>query len=276
MLNTTARLCVIGFAIALATYACSGDDSSSPSPMGSGGGTTGAQGGAAGASTSSSSSSTTSATGGGGGASTGGAAGSGGGTGGRGGAGGSGGSAGSGGAKDGGAGSSVDGGREGGGDAASSMSLTSTAFMEGGMFPAANTCASGAMGNNSPELAWTPGPANTQSYAIVLTDQSNMLVHWVIWDIPAATTSLDANLPKTTMLAMPAGAKQNSFSGTGYTGPCPGGQLHTYQFAVYAIDVAMLPGMSTMSTQNATRANSMVIMMHQLGKATLTGRSNAG
>jgi Raf kinase inhibitor-like YbhB/YbcL family protein len=273
MLKNTARFCGLGLAIALAAYACSSDDSSTPTPTG-GSTSSGTQGGAGGSSTSSSS--TTSA----GGASTGasgstGVSGAGGGS--TGGAGGSGGSAGSGGgtSKDGGGGS-PDGGREGGGsDAATAMMLTSSAFMEGGMIPAANTCASGAMGNNSPPLMWTPGPASAQSYAIVLTDRNNNLVHWVLWDIPATTTSLPANLPKTSMLTMPAGAKQNAFSATGYVGPCPSGQLHTYEFAVYAINVAMLPGMSTTASQTATRANATVIMSHQLAKGTLTGQSNA-
>jgi Raf kinase inhibitor-like YbhB/YbcL family protein len=152
------------------------------------------------------------------------------------------------------------------------MMLTSSAFTEGAMIPAAHTCAGT---NVSPPLAWTPGPPNTQSYAIVFTDRANMLVHWVIWNIPANITSLPGSLPKTSSLTMPAGAMQNAFNGMGYAGPCPGGQVHTYEFAVYAIDVASLPGMSTMANRNATLANSMVVMSHQLGKGILTGQSNA-
>ena len=77
----------------------------------------------------------------------------------------------------------------------------------------------------SPPLAWTAGPSGTMSYAIALVDMSNSLVHWAIWDIPAATMSLPGNLPTTQMLTTPVMAKQVNFStGDGYFGPCPNGR----------------------------------------------------
>ena len=57
--------------------------------------------------------------------------------------------------------------------------------------------------------------------------------------------SLPGNLPKTQMLTTPVMAQQiNRFTGDGYSGPCPNGQMHTYVFEVYALDVATLPGVS--------------------------------
>src|SRR5262249_43796138 len=153
-----------------------------------------------------------------------------------------------GGSTDGGAGSggaSGDGGPRdsGGSDATSAFKLTSMAFMEGGNFPAANTCTGG---STSPSFEWTPGPAATMSYAIVLPDKSNVLPHGAIGDTPPATMSLPANLPKTATLTMPAGAKQNAFQGgNGYQGPCPPTGTHTYEFALYAVDVGTLPGVTT-------------------------------
>lgn len=138
------------------------------------------------------------------------------------------------------------------------------------MFPAVNTCAGA---NTSPQLDWTAGPATALSYAMVLIDRgNNNLVHWVLWDIPPATRSLPAMLPTTAMLTDPAGARQVAFTGSGYQGPCPSGNVHNYEFAIHAIDAAMLPGLSASPT--TTQANNAV-NMHSLGKALLTGQSNA-
>ncbi len=70
----------------------------------------------------------------------------------------------------------------GGTGGAIAFGLTSPAFTEGMSFPMQNTCAGA---NTSPELDWTPGPAGTMSYAVVLTDLTNNFVHWAIWNIPA-------------------------------------------------------------------------------------------
>jgi Raf kinase inhibitor-like YbhB/YbcL family protein len=139
--------------------------------------------------------------------------------------------------------------------------------MEGQTIPATHTCAGA---NTSPPLNWTAGPNGTQSYAIVFTDKSNNLRHWAIWDIPATTTSLPANLPKMAMLTMPAGAKQVAFQGMGYAGPCPGANEHTYEFALYAVNVLPLPGVTTSSSAMAVET---AILARQLAKATLSGRA---
>jgi Raf kinase inhibitor-like YbhB/YbcL family protein len=204
-------------------------------------------------------------------------AGSGGGT-----AGAAGGAAGRGGAAGGAAGSTAGvgggsagrGGAGGGGGATTTLSLTSPSITNGGMIPATHTCAGA---NTSPELNWTEGPAGTMSYAIVFTDMSNMLVHWAIWDIPAATRSLPAALPNPYMLTAPAGAKQASFSGNsnhGYQGSCPSGQTHTYQFVVYALNVATVPNLTMTSSQTAAR-DAIVVASRVLAMGSLTGTSNA-
>jgi phosphatidylethanolamine-binding protein (PEBP) family uncharacterized protein len=79
-------------------------------------------------------------------------------------------------------------------------------------------------------------------------------------------------LPNTPMLTAPAGARQIAVRGTGYTGPCPGGNLHTYQFDLHAVDVAMLPGVAANATSAQVKA---LVMMHSLGKASLSVMSNA-
>ncbi len=110
------------------------------------------------------------------------------------------------------------------------------------------------------------------SYALVLQDTNNNLNHWVLYDIPLATTSLAESLETTSPLTMPAGAKQKAFSGNGYMGPCPSGMMHTYTFTLYALDVATLPGVTGSS---ATMALVTAIQAHDLASATLSGTSNA-
>ena len=153
--------------------------------------------------------------------------------------------------------------------------LSSDAFGPGATIPDEFTC-DGV--DRSPPLAWTAGPAGTQSYAIVFTDLDNALIHWAIWDIPAAITALDAGVPNDAFPNPPGGgAKQAESYGTlgifGYRGPCPIGELHTYEFVVYAVDVATLPNVTTGSTRAEVEAE---ILLHDLGSASLSGTSDAG
>lgn len=147
------------------------------------------------------------------------------------------------------------------------FALTSTGVTEGAAIPPQYACA----GNNgSPDLTWTQGPAGTLGYAVVLTDKSNNLLHWVIWDIAGATTSLPAGVEKTANPAIPAGSKQGKSYDKktfGYLGPCPP-NTHTYEFAVFALDVAALPSVTTASTLAQVKAE---ILNHDLATTTLTG-----
>ncbi|HSU40005.1 MAG TPA: YbhB/YbcL family Raf kinase inhibitor-like protein, partial [Polyangiaceae bacterium] len=174
-----------------------------------------------------------------------------------------------------GAGGAAAGGRSAGGNGGTggigSMTLTSSVIMEGGMFPDQNTCASTA--DDSPDLTWTAGPNGTMSYAVVLFDTSNMMTHWVIWDIPPSVTALPAKLDDMAMPAMPAGAKQKSFQGNGYAGPCPSGKDHVYRFTVYALPVAMLSGVTT-SSQPA-QIGTAITNANPLASASLSAHSLA-
>ena len=158
-----------------------------------------------------------------------------------------------------------------GGSSSGAMTLTSTAIMEGGMFPAANTCTGNS--HQSPDLTWTAGPSGTMSYAIILLDTSNMLNHWVLWDIPASVTSLPADLDGMAMPATPAGAKQKAIQGNGYFGPCPNGQDHVYKFTVYALPVATLSGAMTSEMTSALAMD--VMNATPLASASLSAHSSA-
>jgi Raf kinase inhibitor-like YbhB/YbcL family protein len=155
------------------------------------------------------------------------------------------------------------------------LELTSSAVEDGGMLPMAHRCVMlGGETGPSPALSWTGGPAGTMSYAVTLTDVtpggSMGYAHWTIYDIPSTAMSLPEGVPEGAMPAMPAGAKQspnqNAFvGGPGYFGPC-GGE-NTYEFKLYALDVAMLTGVTASSTAAQVRAQ---LDMHDLETATLS------
>ena len=152
---------------------------------------------------------------------------------------------------DGGSGGLVDGGTS----APGGFKLTSTAFAEGGTFPAVNTC-TGA--DTSPALSWTGAPADAKSFALVLTDTTIGLNHWVIYDIPATANSLPADVETTAAPSNVPGAHQLTSGATnpakvnpvGFAGPCPpaGKGAHTYQFALYPLPDATLPGVAGSAT----------------------------
>ncbi len=138
------------------------------------------------------------------------------------------------------------------------FALTTTAFAQGTAIPAVHACNA----HMSPPLAWTPGPAGTQSYALVMIDKTRVgtgdEVHWVLFDVPATTLAVPQDLPRTATLAVPAGAKQvTSFDGLpGYFGPCPpvGDGAHVYEWRVYARSEAALGTLTTATGKQAAAA----------------------
>ena len=150
------------------------------------------------------------------------------------------------------------------------MTLTSPTIMEGGKIPLTHVCAARNGQNQSPQLVFNNIPAGTASFAVVLTDLSNQLVHCAIYDVPGNLTGLPANVDKIAMPTAVPGAQQtraynNSF---GYAGPCPQTK-HTYQFKVYALSVATLSGIPTDTT--GKDAVVTAASASNLGTATLTG-----
>jgi hypothetical protein len=259
-------------------FACGSDSSGDATSAAAGAGGSGAGGGSAGTGGAAGSGGNAGSNGVGGVGGSSGAGGSSGsgvsGSGGAGGAGGSGngGDAGSGGSTSGAAGVGGTAGTGGAGGGTSAFALTSSGVMEGMVFPATYTCGGK---NVSPPLAWAGAPAGTKSYAIVVTDMSNKLIHWAAWDIPATVLATPEAIQNVAMPPDPAGMLQvKSYDNKtfGYQGPCPGGTEHTYQFALYALDVDMLPGVTTASTRPQVET---AVKMHVLGEATLTGKSSA-
>jgi Raf kinase inhibitor-like YbhB/YbcL family protein len=101
--------------------------------------------------------------------------------------------------------------------------------------------------NVSPALSWSNAPAGTKSFALLVHDPDaptgSGWWHWVVYNIPASTTSLpaDAGDPKKNLI--PGGAVQGrtDFGTPGYGGPCPPpGKAHHYHFRLYALKVPKL------------------------------------
>jgi Raf kinase inhibitor-like YbhB/YbcL family protein len=157
------------------------------------------------------------------------------------------------------------------GDANGPFALTSTAFKEGADVPVIYRCTDQ---NVSPPLSWTPGPAATQSYAVEMVHfAADMSIHWSLWDIAGNVTTLPMGVERVINPTVPAGSKQvktniDGSTWAGYTGPCPGSANQKYEYAVYALDIATLPGVTVQST---TADVDKAIKAHQLARATLTG-----
>ncbi|WP_431901799.1 YbhB/YbcL family Raf kinase inhibitor-like protein [Nonomuraea sp. bgisy101] len=156
--------------------------------------------------------------------------------------------------------------------------LTSTAFANNGTIPTKYTCAQdGVSGNDiSPPLSWSGGPSGTQSYAITFIDTANSGKHWAVWDIPSGRLSLPEGLGLGFNVPNQSPAKQKAMSSGNkslqYFGPCPGGSTHKYEFTLYAVDTATLPGLSSSSTVAQVET---AILAHDLASTKLAGNSAA-
>ncbi len=155
-------------------------------------------------------------------------------------------------------------------EATVSLSLVSPAFGPMGGIPKRHTCDGEDL---SPPLAWSGAPAGTKSFALVVDDPDApdpaaprvVWVHWVLYDLPASTTSLAAG---TTAKTLPPGAREglNDWRQPGWRGPCPPVGRHRYFHKLYAIDI-VLPDL-----HHPTRAALEQAMVgHVLAEAELVG-----
>lgn len=148
------------------------------------------------------------------------------------------------------------------------LAITSTAYANGGAIPPAQACVSKGGMNKSPPLTFANPPAGTLSYAVVLTDLTNSLVHSAIYDIPLAAAGLPGDVDVGYQPAdVPMAHQTANYSGTrAYAGPCPP-NAHMYQLKVYALSTATVTG-ATMAT---TKEQLVTLLATNLGTATLTG-----
>ena len=157
------------------------------------------------------------------------------------------------------------------------FALSSTAFADGGLIPKAHDCASSGDGdprkkNESPPLEWSGAPGTAQSFAIVMHDLDNGIIHWVIYDIPAATAGLPQNVDHAYQPSVPAGSRQAYYRGSanffGYQGPCT--TNHTYEWTVHALNRATL---SELGSSSSTRTAENAVNAATVATASLRGDS---
>jgi Raf kinase inhibitor-like YbhB/YbcL family protein len=127
--------------------------------------------------------------------------------------------------------------------AKASLSVSSTAFGQGEAIP---QLYSSYDQNASPPLSWTGVPQGVRSYAILAEDPDASItplpvVHWIVWNIPAAISQLREGLQSVDRLEDPMGLRQgpNSAAGSvGYKGlrPPQGDPPHHYHFEIFALD----------------------------------------
>jgi Raf kinase inhibitor-like YbhB/YbcL family protein len=162
--------------------------------------------------------------------------------------------------------------RAGGGGPA--MTLTTTAFSDGGQIPVKYTQAGEQV---SPALTWTNAPPNTASFVLHMHDlevarnrTSDTQVHWLVWNIPASATGLPEGVPQGADLK--DGSHQISATGPVYRGPgAPAtGPMHHYTFEIYALDTKV--DVAAAADAFETRTAVMKAMQgHIIGKAVYMG-----
>ena len=132
-------------------------------------------------------------------------------------------------------------------DMEDTITVTSSIFDHHGMVPEENS-AYGA--NTSVDLSWSNLPAGTQSLALIRDDpkvveigmMETPFVHWIVYNIPASASGIPGGLsseaePNASGLAGMINGN-NGLGRPGYFGPRPpaNGQLHQYDFRIYALD----------------------------------------
>jgi len=136
------------------------------------------------------------------------------------------------------------------------MKITSPDFTDGGVIPKAFT-ADGA--DLSPALAFQEVPAGARALALIVDDPDapvGLWVHWVLYDLPGAATTLAQNQPRSATLAGGARQGRNSWSRLGWNGPSPPpGRPHRYFFKLYALSapLGLEPGATAQAVEAAMR-----------------------
>jgi Raf kinase inhibitor-like YbhB/YbcL family protein len=155
------------------------------------------------------------------------------------------------------------------------MTLTSSAWPDGGQIPATYTQAGE---ETSPPLAWSNVPDGTASFVLIVHDAdaavgngTDDILHWMLWNIPPSVTSLPEGIPRGSERA--DGTRQISATGPNYRGPgaAASGPAHHYAFELFALDTMLdVPpvGASPPQTRAAVLA---AIAGHVRGKAVYVG-----
>jgi len=147
------------------------------------------------------------------------------------------------------------------------ISISSTAFPEGGTIPERYTCNGD---GKSPPLSWSGVPTSASTLALIVDDPdapAGVFTHWVVYNLPAKLSALPEGFPPTPTL--PNGGRQglNGLGRVGYKGPCPPpGPPHHYHFKLYALALSLRLG-----SDADARAVSTAMQGHVLARGETVG-----
>jgi Raf kinase inhibitor-like YbhB/YbcL family protein len=155
------------------------------------------------------------------------------------------------------------------------MTLTSSAWPDGGQIPARYTQQGEDM---SPPLGWSGAPEGVASYVLVVHDVdaaigngTDDLLHWLVWNIPAMVSSFHEHAPS--MSQLPDGTCQISATGPNYRGPgAPAsGPVHHYVVELFALDAMLDVPAGGASPPNTRAADVAAMSGHLRAKAAYVG-----
>lgn len=153
------------------------------------------------------------------------------------------------------------------GEQTMAITVTSTAFQEGGLIPPKYTCDGKDI---SPPLAFAGVPTEARSLALICDDPDaprGTWVHWVLFNLPASVKELPESVSDKETIEGGARQGTSDFGRFGYGGPCPPGGTHRYYFRVYALDTMLT------LTGRGTKADLMAAMKgHILAEGQLMGK----
>jgi Raf kinase inhibitor-like YbhB/YbcL family protein len=94
-------------------------------------------------------------------------------------------------------------------------------------------------------LAWANAPEGTRSWVLIAIDpdipssrtQFVEFVHWVLYDLPAETRSLPAQVSLHQLAELGAVMGRNGYGQRHYVAPCPVSGAHRYIYRLYALDI---------------------------------------
>lgn len=132
----------------------------------------------------------------------------------------------------------------------------------------------GTKGDTSPQLSWSGAPEGTKSFVVTCFDPDaptpSGFWHWVVVDLPADVTSLDAGAGASDD-SLPGGAFHvpNDGGGRSYMGAAPpqGDHVHRYYFVVHAVGEETL-GVDRDASPAVVSFN---LAFKTLGRAIVTG-----
>jgi Raf kinase inhibitor-like YbhB/YbcL family protein len=142
------------------------------------------------------------------------------------------------------------------------MQISSPDFQNGAMIPRHFTCQAEDL---NPTLQIEQVPADAQSLVLIVDDPDaprGTWVHWVVFNIPPSTTTIEEN-------SIPGTEGYNDFGRNHWGGPCPpeGTGTHRYFFRLYALDTQLqLPAGAKRSQVDAAMKGHILAEAQTMGK----------